>query len=507
MGISEELEANEKNRADTVRHALLSSIGKDLELPQNEEADAVVAIGGNARIMGHVHEAVLAVDGNITVEGIVEGDVVVVAGSVHLTPQAEVVGDILSVGGTVTIEPGALHKGRIQQLQWGDWRLTPLGLWLTECVLKLRPLSLAVPWVWIGFALFAVFSLLIAFLFPRAVETCANAVEARPASSLLIGAMTKMLVPVLCILLALTGVGLFLLPLVGIAVVLAGIVGKVGVLAYLGHRLTGLRPKGRLPVVITLLTGLALLAILYTMPVVGFLTWAITGAWGLGTAVLALWFGIRDELNAPAPLTNRTALARPEGPTGTGASAACLTENAQWSAPVQPEAAHGIAHDTLATAPGAGALAGSIVASGHSAARSSSAEHAGMSVPVWAWPRVGFWERMGAGVVDCIVVSLLGILGGGLPLVWVVVFLYFVFLWTWKGTTVGGAIFKLQVVRTDGQPVRLEVALVRALGAVVSAAALFVGFLWIAWDSERQAWHDKLAGTVVVRLPRSVALV
>jgi len=34
-----------------------------------------------------------------------------------------------------------------------------------------------------------------------------------------------------------------------------------------------------------------------------------------------------------------------------------------------------------------------------------------------------------------------------------------------------------------------------------------LGFFWIAFDNERQAWHDKIAGTVVVRTVRTVALV
>jgi uncharacterized RDD family membrane protein YckC len=34
-----------------------------------------------------------------------------------------------------------------------------------------------------------------------------------------------------------------------------------------------------------------------------------------------------------------------------------------------------------------------------------------------------------------------------------------------------------------------------------------LGFFWIAFDHERQAWHDKIAGTVVVRVPKTVPLV
>jgi uncharacterized RDD family membrane protein YckC len=63
------------------------------------------------------------------------------------------------------------------------------------------------------------------------------------------------------------------------------------------------------------------------------------------------------------------------------------------------------------------------------------------------------------------------------------------------------------VVRTDGQTVSFVVALVRALAGVFSALMLFLGFFWIGWDSEKQGWHDKIAGTVVVRLPHAPSLV
>jgi len=73
--------------------------------------------------------------------------------------------------------------------------------------------------------------------------------------------------------------------------------------------------------------------------------------------------------------------------------------------------------------------------------------------------------------------------------------------------TVGGVVLRLQVVRQDGGPLTFLVALVRALAAAFSAVVLFLGFFWIAWDNDKQGWHDKIAGTVVVRLPRSMPLV
>jgi uncharacterized RDD family membrane protein YckC len=40
---------------------------------------------------------------------------------------------------------------------------------------------------------------------------------------------------------------------------------------------------------------------------------------------------------------------------------------------------------------------------------------------------------------------------------------------------------------------------VRYLGYYVSTLPLLLGFLWVAFDPRKQGWHDKMAGTVVVR--------
>jgi len=93
------------------------------------------------------------------------------------------------------------------------------------------------------------------------------------------------------------------------------------------------------------------------------------------------------------------------------------------------------------------------------------------------------------------------------PLFCLVAIAYFAALWSWKGTTVGGIVLNLQVVRLDGRPLNFLTALVRSLAAVFSIFVLFLGFFWIGWDRDKQGWHDKIAGTVVVRLPRSVSLV
>jgi len=40
---------------------------------------------------------------------------------------------------------------------------------------------------------------------------------------------------------------------------------------------------------------------------------------------------------------------------------------------------------------------------------------------------------------------------------------------------------------------------VRYLGYYVAIVPFMLGILWVAFDPRKQGWHDKLAGTVVVR--------
>jgi uncharacterized RDD family membrane protein YckC len=62
--------------------------------------------------------------------------------------------------------------------------------------------------------------------------------------------------------------------------------------------------------------------------------------------------------------------------------------------------------------------------------------------------------------------------------------------------------FRLRVVRVaDGSRVDLVIGLLRYVGLIISFVALFLGVVWVAFDSRKQGWHDKIAGTLVVRDP------
>jgi uncharacterized RDD family membrane protein YckC len=69
--------------------------------------------------------------------------------------------------------------------------------------------------------------------------------------------------------------------------------------------------------------------------------------------------------------------------------------------------------------------------------------------------------------------------------------------------SVGGIICQLRVIKVDGTRMSGGEALVRSLGSIFSLAVFGIGCLWVLRDPDRQSWHDKMAGTVVVKVPRN----
>ncbi len=76
---------------------------------------------------------------------------------------------------------------------------------------------------------------------------------------------------------------------------------------------------------------------------------------------------------------------------------------------------------------------------------------------------------------------------------------YFVFLQGLAGQTIGKMLFGIRVIRDDGESPGPWEAFVRWLGYFISTFFIFVGFVWAIFDSKGQAWHDKFAGTYVVK--------
>jgi uncharacterized RDD family membrane protein YckC len=503
------------------------SFGHDVEIRPGETVSELTVFGGSARVRGKVQGDAVVFGGKLDVDGEIGGDAVVFGGNIHLQTNAAVRGDaVVFLGGTrletnATVGGDAVTFGGGVELADGasvHGDVVPFALpgaggglprwveqWFKQCVLKLRPLAPSVGWLWPIAGAFFLLYLLVAAAFAKPVGVCVEALNRSPVTTILVGLLTKLLIPFVCLLLAITGVGVLVLPFLGIALMLVSVIGKVALLEYFGMSLVRQISSGSIQKPLaSLAIGWLLVTILYIIPVIGLITWGILGFWGLGCVVTATFGAMRRERPPKTPIQPAPFVPVPGSGAEPGSSAASPA-----FAPGSPQASPAAA----------GEQAQASAASSFTPPKFSMPVGGGANVPEnLAYPRAGFWERLAAGFLDLILVSILAGLASvppmpilhhfrGPPFGLLVALAYFAGMWAWKGTTVGGIVLNLKVVRFDGQHLTFAVAVVRALAGAFSVIVFFLGFLWIAWDRENQGWHDKIAGTLVVRLPRGNPLI
>ena len=465
--------------AGNVSEAVVSIFGSSTS--SGEVGGPVVSVFGSTRITGGtVGDVAVAVFGNNYVNGHVNGSVVAVFGNVEFGPNAVVDGEVVCVGGNMVKDPKAILNGGVQNIGVGDhgvgfeWLTT----WVTKCLLYGRPLAFdsRLIWAW-GVALaYLVVYLLISLLAPGAVANCITTLEQRPGKSIVAGLLTMLLTPLVYVLLTLTvfiAVGVALIPLFTLGLFLAGLFGRVVILAWLGSRILKIsdaNQKG--PAVLSVALGGVVVLLLYTVPILGFVTYKAIGILGLGVVIYTMLLTSKNNRAAAAAVAASAAVAPPS--------------------PVAPPVVSELPSFTPVTP--ASALPPVISAA--------------------TLPRAGFWLRIGASLLDVIMVAVLcGLLNGvfswflrvnnSFPF-WFAV--YNIAMWATKGTTIGGIICNLRVVRLDDRPIDWGVAIVRGLGGFLSLVVGGMGFIWVAFDDEKQSWHDKIAGTTIVQVPKGTSL-
>ena len=136
---------------------------------------------------------------------------------------------------------------------------------------------------------------------------------------------------------------------------------------------------------------------------------------------------------------------------------------------------------------------------------------------------VGFWPRVGASLIDTILMiavtfPLLGYIYGeayfapGAAFIsgradflisYVVPAIAIITFWSVKQATPGKMVIRAKIVDEEtGRTPSTGQCIGRYISYFLSTIVLCLGFIWIAFDSKKQGWHDKLAGTVVVRLKK-----
>ena len=131
---------------------------------------------------------------------------------------------------------------------------------------------------------------------------------------------------------------------------------------------------------------------------------------------------------------------------------------------------------------------------------------------------VGFWLRVVAFCLDLILLLIVmvpvafmmyggALLQGGagfgfvnFMLNWVLPPVAIILFWRYRGATPGKMAVGAVIVDADhGGAPTLTQLIIRYFAYIPSSLVFGLGFLWIAWDARKQAWHDKLSRTVVIK--------
>jgi uncharacterized RDD family membrane protein YckC len=122
-------------------------------------------------------------------------------------------------------------------------------------------------------------------------------------------------------------------------------------------------------------------------------------------------------------------------------------------------------------------------------------------------PRAGFWIRVGASIVDALILAVPAIIffivfefGLAYVLTIVVGIAYYVYFEGGPtGQTPGKKVLGIRVIDLRaGGPIGYGRAFVRFLVEAIFSGILLLGYLWMLWDREKQTWQDKAANSVVV---------
>jgi uncharacterized RDD family membrane protein YckC len=133
----------------------------------------------------------------------------------------------------------------------------------------------------------------------------------------------------------------------------------------------------------------------------------------------------------------------------------------------------------------------------------------------------GFWIRFLAFVIDSLLVMaitaplLVAIFGwsyfnrgttgwlaalGEFAISWVLPAVAVIVFWIYRQATPGKQVLSVKIVDArTGEALTAPQCIGRYLGYYASAIPFGLGLIWVAFDRRKQGWHDKLAGTVVIR--------
>ena len=279
----------------------------DVTISPNQTTESVTVCGGNVAVLGRVSGDVTSyggrvnvspsgsVDGDIhsyggrvEVAGQVDGDVTSYGGGVTLDGTAHITGDVRAYGGAITRQPGAVVDGSIERNPTSGLSLTNLPFF--------NPFGFTIPGI--GILVWVLIAAALAHWFPQRTLRVGEVMFGRLPRSLAVGALSWVLGLILAVILALTIIGIPLTLAIVLVLAAGGILGNVAVGWLIGRAILQRFARRDISRVVEAMVGVAILAFIESIPLIGFLLSLFIALLGVG-AVLLSRFG-SSRLRTPS---------------------------------------------------------------------------------------------------------------------------------------------------------------------------------------------------------------
>jgi uncharacterized RDD family membrane protein YckC len=460
------------------KNDLVKLFGGDAIVEEGQFLETVVVIGGNAIVRGEVESDIVVIGGDLLLYGSAGGNVVVIGGKATIGSSAFVKGDLVMIGAESSLDSKATVNGnKVIIVPWMSGSLKKLKEYSVQCLFKGRFIAPSLPWTMgvLGAVIFLM--LILSLIFPAPFNKSVDIVEHR----ILLALVTGILIPVamgpVLIALSVSVIGIPAIPALFMVLQGAMLIGVFALCAHTGKQVIRIFSCSfEISPIVAALIGVILFSAVMIIPFVGGFFTVVISTLGTGAGVFAIINIVRTSRSGKqAILPNDME----------------MQNNSVASAEPVQEAVNPQVMQTQEIAP-------------------------------VDRVRATFFQRAGAAVIDIILVMMLyGMTfkpffehvsisfdhhGGG-PVNLFLLLTYLTIMWNWKQTTIGMIVFRLKIFRTDNSKFTLGVAVIRALGLLLSIVPLGLGFLWIAWDEQKQGWHDKIAGTMVCRVSEKISIV
>lgn len=424
-------------------------VGQSYRLERGELARGdVVLIGGTGEIDGTIDGDLVLIGSTVSFAGTVNGDLVANGSNLTINPGATANGDYVSIASTIKGDENLTANGQRVLLN-GFPAVAPALKEFLANFLMLRTMSPTSIINWTLALIFLAIRLILGLSFPKLFDETDTIIRERTVPSFLIGLAMMLGLPVLSALLIVTVLGILALPFLAIAFFILVMFGTTAVCYSFGKRVTPQIAEKRYVACIWIVIGNAVAWVLYCIPIIGFLAAGVIALLGLGS--FGIYLAERYRSNTPRSLQ-----------AASGGGIAPTPEVVQSSPLPLPisEPASGIGR-----------------------------------------PRAQFLPRLIANLIDLTVITSLLYsvhLTNAMIAIWA---LYRFGMYAWKSATLGEIVLNLQVQKLDGTTLVADYsgAAIRALSSLLSLIPLGLGFIWILFNSDLEAWHDKISGTYVVR--------